>query len=173
MFQGKRKKAEIKYKQTDIKLPIVPNSDLIKKLMNKRVPKCSEYKLKYGKGFKYMINGVEIRVEQGLIWTREEEAIIIQTDSELNPKPKLAQILKEVGGEEIEAGKIEWKQKHGDMTSLGSSAVTGSGNLPCKYIIYPASVSQSVDEGQKVDLEKMKEVLLRVVVSALETAVFL
>lgn len=79
--------------------------------------------------------GVVIRVVRGDITREQVDAIVNAANSHLMHGGGVAGAIQRAGGPVIQQESAEWVARHGPVPT-GDGAITGAGQLPCKYVIH-------------------------------------
>lgn len=104
---------------------------------------------------------VIIRLIQGDLTEEHVDAIVNAANAQLQHGGGVAGAIARKGGPEIQAESNAWVAEHGPVTH-DRPAVTGAGNLPCRYVIHAVGpIWGSGDEDAKLE---------RAVLGALQTA---
>ncbi|HXW00078.1 MAG TPA: macro domain-containing protein, partial [Anaerolineae bacterium] len=86
--------------------------------------------------FEYTLStGQIIRVVQGDLTVETSEAIVNAANEWLQHGGGVAGAIRRQGGEVIQQESNAWVQQHG-LVQTGSTAITGAGRLPAKYVIH-------------------------------------
>lgn len=79
--------------------------------------------------------GAKLSLMQGDLTEEKVDAIVNAANSQLNHGGGVAGAIVRRGGSSIQVESTNWVKEHGPVQN-GQAAVTGAGNLDCKYVIH-------------------------------------
>lgn len=98
----------------------------------------------------HSIDGKTIKLIQGDLTEMSTDAIVNAANSRLSHGGGVAGAISRKGGPVVQRESDEWVARYGDVKT-GSAAITGSGDLPCRYVIHAVGPTMgSGDEDNKL-----------------------
>lgn len=93
--------------------------------------------------------GLLIRVEQGDISTFHGDGVVCAANNHLRMGAGVAGALSRRGGPQIQYECDDYVRRHGPL-EVGEAAVTGGGDLPCRWVIHAAAMGDVPPSAESV-----------------------
>jgi O-acetyl-ADP-ribose deacetylase (regulator of RNase III) len=114
--------------------------------------------------------GLLIRVEQGDISAFDGDGVVCAANNHLLMGAGVAGALSRRGGPQIQYECDDYVRRHGPL-EVGEAAVTGSGDLPCRWVIHAAAMGDLPPSAESIR-SATRHALRLAVESAMSTVAF-